>query len=258
MRMVSDRDEYNYVCTLLYFLLIIVTLLSLVSSAEKEDACLGEFITFTCTGYNASFLQWKLTNRNGSWRSSPFYENDITKTEILNGFKANIAGDTNDTGRGKITLQLSAYVQLEMTETTIECLTVSVNGKISKQTELIVEGRVHDPRIIQMIILLFITIDYSTPPTNLSSKLQDVIMTLDQVLLVTWIKAATPHSLYNCTVVQLSGEAPGHHVTNVLTEDTRIVLLLRCEHNYSVSVTATSPTSKCSSQPQSLSVGELR
>ena len=256
--MVSDRDEYNYVCTLLSFLLIIVTLLSLVSS-ENEDACLGEFITFTCTGYNASYLQWKLTNRNGSWLSSPFYKNDITKTEILNGFKVNVAGGTNDTGRGKITLQLSAYVRLEMTETTIECFTLSVNGKISKLTELIVEGRVHDPRIIQMIILFVHNyIDLSAPPTNLSSKLQDIIMTLDQVLLVTWIEAATPHSLYNCTVVQLSGEAPGHHVTNVLTEDTRIVLLLRCEHNYSVSVTATSPTSRCSSQPQSLSVGELR
>ena len=149
--MVSDRDEYNYECTILSFLLIIVILLSLVSS-ENEDACLGDFVTFTCTGYNASFLQWKLTNRSWSQKSSPFY-NDNTKTEILNGFKANITGGTNDTGRGKITLQLSAYVQLEMTETTIECFTLSVNGKISKQTELIVEGRVHDPRIIQMIIL---------------------------------------------------------------------------------------------------------
>ena len=77
-----------------------------------------------------------------------------------------------------------------------------------------------------------------------------------QVLLVTWNKAATPHSLYNCTVIQLSEEVPGHHVTNVLTEETSVVLLLHCVHNYSVSVTATSPNSKCSSQSQSLSVGE--
>ena len=138
--------------TRLSFLLSIVTLLSLVLSGN-EDACLGEFVTFTCTGYNASYLQWKLTNRNESWQSCPFYKNDITKTEILNGFKANIAGGTNDTGRGNITLQLSAYVRLEMTETTIECFTLSVNGKISKQTKLIVEGRVHNPRIIETIIL---------------------------------------------------------------------------------------------------------
>ena len=138
--------------TRLSFLLSIVSLVL----SGNEDACLGEFVTFTCTGYNPSFLQWKLTNYSGSQKSSPFYKNDITKTEILNGFEVNLTGSSNDTGRGNITLQLSAYVRLEMTETTIECFTLSVHGKISKQTKLIVEGRVHNPRIIEMIILFFV------------------------------------------------------------------------------------------------------
>ena len=104
-------------------------------------------------------------------------------------------------------------------------------------------------------------VDYSAPLTNLSSEVQDIIMTSaynTEVLLVTWNEAATPQSLYNCTVIQLSGKIPDHYVATILTEGTSVALLLHCGHNYSVSVTATSPTLKCGRQPQSLSVASGR
>ena len=104
-------------------------------------------------------------------------------------------------------------------------------------------------------------VDYSAPLANLSSEVQDIIMTSAynaEVLLVTWNEAATPHSLYNCTVIQLSGEIPDHYVATIMTDSTNVVLVLHYGHNYSVSVTATSPTLKCSSQPQNLSVASGR
>ena len=121
----------------------------LLVSSGNEDVCLGEFVTFTCSGYDVTFLKWNLTNRSGSYQSKAFLPNDkIGETENLNGFKANFTGANANGARGNITLELSAFVQQEMNETTIECYTVNKNGKISKHTELIIEGEVYDLRIV--------------------------------------------------------------------------------------------------------------
>ena len=134
-----------------------MTLLSLVLSGNK-DLCLGEFITFTCTGHFVGYLQWNLTSRNGSYQSKlfrPNSDNVIGETESLNGFKANVTGaDANNSSRGNITLELSAVVRLEMNETTIECLTLAINGAASKTT-LIVGGKVDNPRIPVTIIIVY-------------------------------------------------------------------------------------------------------
>ena len=133
----------------LYILYSIVTLISLESSTD-EDICLGEFVTFTCTGYGVLYLKWNLTNHSGSHRSKSFALNGVIgETDSINGFIANLTGiDTNGARKGNITLKLSALVQLEMNETTIECGTLTSSGKISKQTALIVEGKVYDCRLI--------------------------------------------------------------------------------------------------------------
>ena len=147
----------------LYILYSIVILISLESSRD-EDICLGEFVTFTCTGYGVLYLKWNLTNHSGSHRSKSFAANGVIgETESLKGFIANLTGiDTNGARKGNITLKLSALVQLEMNKTTIECSTLTSNGKISKQTALIVEGKVYDPRIIIIINTLLFRLQCST------------------------------------------------------------------------------------------------
>ena len=125
----------------------------LLVSSGNEDVCLGEFVTFTCSGYDVPFLKWNLTNHSGSYQSKTFLpKGGIGDTVSLNGFKANLTGANANGTRGNITLELSALVQLEMNETTIECYTVKKKGKISKHTELIIEGEVYDLRIAIIVL----------------------------------------------------------------------------------------------------------
>ena len=124
-------------------------MLSLVSSGDN-DICLGELITFTCTGYEITYLQWNLTDHSGSYQSKIFsanYDAGIGMIENLNGFKVNLTRIDANGSSGNITLELSALVRLELNETIIECLTLAQDGKKSKQMILIVEGKVYTYRI---------------------------------------------------------------------------------------------------------------
>ena len=82
-----------------------------------------------------------------SYHSKIFSANYDAGIENLNGFKANLTGIDANGHSGNITLELSALVRLEMNETIIECPTLAPDRKKSKQTILIVEGKVYTHRI---------------------------------------------------------------------------------------------------------------